>query len=308
MALAGVPSLTFPAHLLAHSDRGAALWALEPSGLLRHYDLRLGHVSRRHAKLPTPSAWRALAAHPEGSFLILCDPDTTQLLELPLSGGDMLDLPYSGIAAAAVGVHPNGRALIALAHAAEGVVVLDAASLGFVWQAEYSGDPATIARPKVCFSPDGARLAVHHGAGVTLHDTLTGQALSRVALEGRTLLDFAPNPAWDTWALLAAGGDELLLATLEPAAPGGWVYSRAVVTAPACAVAAGPADAAWAATTRGGLLQVEPRLRDVVSAAPGARSPTARALEVSSDGRHLLSLWSDGCARVFSAAHLCAAP
>lgn len=301
------PTLTFPAHLLAQSDRGGAVWALEPGGLLRRYDLRAGQVTRRHARLPNPKAWEVLAAHPEGRFLILCDADSTQLMDMPLSGGDMLDLPYSGVGGAAVGVHPSGRTLVALAHATDGVVVIDADSLGFVWQAEYSGDPATITRPKARFSPDGARLAVHHGGGVVLHDALTGQALSRLNLEGRALLDFSPNPTWDTWALAAFSGDELLVAYQEASAPGGWVYSRAVVTAPACAVAVGPGDAVWAASSRGGLLQVEPRLRDVLAApkaAPPARAPIARALEVSADGAHLLSLWSDGVGRVMSARHL----
>jgi hypothetical protein len=301
--------LEVPAHLLAQSDGGAALWALEPKGLLRRYDLASGQVQRRHAKIPTPLAWRTMAAHPEGRFLVLCDEDTTQLLEHPLSGGDMLDLPYSGIGAAAVAVTRAGRCLLALAHHGDGVVMIDADTLGFVWQAEYSaiGSGAQVMRPRVRFCADGDRVAVNHGGCVTLHDAVTGRSLDRVQLEGRDLLDFGVSADWQAWALAAYHGEELLLADAEPSAPGGWLYARAVVTAPVTAVAIGPAGAVWAGTSRGGLAQVEPILRDLLTlpVEPSGRPPLVRGLEVSADGRHLISLWSDQRARLFGVGHLC---
>ncbi len=287
--------LEIPAHLCAQSDNGKTLWVLEPKGLLRRYDLSEGQVMRRHARIPKPRAWDVMAAHPEGRFLLLCDEDSTQLMEHALNGGDMLDLPYAGMQAAAVS--PDGRT-VALAHPQDGVVVINADTLGFMWQAEYSA-PLQGAKPRVTFSGDGAKLAVNHGSGVGLHDARTGQILDRVAVERRDLFDFATNPTFDLWALAVYSGEDLFLADADPSVPGGWLYSRAMITAPVTALALGPGRAAWVGSSKGELVQVEPILREVFWGQTQTQPALARALEATADGSHLVSLWSDGTAKLF---------
>jgi hypothetical protein len=244
---------------------------------------------RRSAEAPEAHAvdWEvAMAVDRRSDRVVVCDPQGVRVLELALACGDIIELPFAGMRAAAFS--PDGQRL-ALAHEEEGVMVLRGEMLELAWQAAGS-DP--VPRARVCFSASGTTLAVNTGNGVTCYESETGAVAREVAMPHFPLFDHAASPGFDGWGLLVEGGASLYTADPLPDSDR-FIHGQSILPAPASAMVWVGMDELWVATRRGELAQVEPRLRTVFE-----HEGEVSALAVSAEGRHLASLWSDGMLRV----------
>lgn len=288
-------SWSVPATLFAF-DRAGGMW-LADATWLRRFDLLTGRVAR-HAQPLGLDAPLALAVAPDGTQVVLCDRDRSVHLREPLDPlrATRADLYVTGVAD--VAFSPDGKRL-AMAHGEEGVLLVETSTMEPRWAAEFIASQQPILR----FSTDGTRLAVNTCEAVVSFAVDDGHQLARLEPRDEALFTWSASSDLDSCDLAVDCGARLLRAanTTDSSHEPRTFEPLPSTTTRAVALVREPAGTVLAATADGTIARIgadSPQLLTRIEPTDG-QTPTPIRLELSPDGRHLASRWTDDNVRLF---------